>query len=69
MRIRTRLRLLRILFRITRFGLVKEMRLLRAGSGVEGDDAAALAERRRRPARCAGFKPLILRSTSTILLI
>ncbi|KVH92529.1 hypothetical protein Ccrd_005433 [Cynara cardunculus var. scolymus] len=30
---------------------VKEMRLLRAGSGVEGDEAAALAERRRRPAR------------------
>ncbi|MFS7947478.1 hypothetical protein Hanom_Chr06g00548751 [Helianthus anomalus] len=45
---------------------VKEMRLLRGGSGVDGDDVAALAERRRRPARCAGFRPVILLSTSTI---
>ncbi|MFS7962761.1 hypothetical protein Hanom_Chr09g00847111 [Helianthus anomalus] len=45
---------------------VKERRLLRGGSGVDGDDVAALAERRRRSARCAGFRPVVLLSTSTI---
>lgn len=34
---------------------------------MEGVDAAARAESRRRPARWAGFKPPILRSTSTIV--
>lgn len=47
---------------------VKERRLLRAGSGVDGVEAAALAERRRSPATWPGFSPVILRSTSTIVL-
>lgn len=50
---------------------VKERRLLRGGRGVEGVEAeaaaAALAESRRRPATWAGFRPVILRSTSTIV--
>lgn len=46
---------------------LNERRLLRGGWGVEGVDAAARAESRRRPARWAGFKPPILRSTSTIV--
>ncbi|KAI3685447.1 hypothetical protein L6452_34689 [Arctium lappa] len=44
------------------------MRLLRAGSGVEGDEVAALAERRQSLARWEGLRPVILRSTFTILL-
>lgn len=48
---------------------LKERRLLRGGCGVEGVDAAARAESRRRPARWAGFRPPILRSTSTIVVM
>ncbi|MFS8034642.1 hypothetical protein Hanom_Chr17g01583511 [Helianthus anomalus] len=45
---------------------LKERRLLRGGSGVDGDDVTALAERWRRPAWCAEFRPVILLSTSNI---
>ena len=45
----------------------KERRLLRGGSEVVVDGAAARAERRRKPAIWAGFRPVILRSTSTIV--
>ena len=49
--------------------VVKEKRLFRAGRGVEGVGAAAArAERRRRPATWAGFRPVILRSTSTMVM-
>lgn len=45
----------------------KERRLLRGGSEVVVDGAAARAERRRKPAIWAGLRPVILRSTSTIV--
>ena len=45
----------------------KERRPLRAGSEAVADGAAARAESRRRPATWAGFRPVILRSTSTIV--
>lgn len=44
-----------------------ERRPFRAGSDAVADGAAARAERRRRPATWAGFRPVILRSTSTIV--
>lgn len=44
-----------------------ERRPFRAGSEAVADGAAARAERRRRPATWAGFRPVILRSTSTIV--
>lgn len=44
-----------------------ETRPLRTGSDVAPEDAAARAESRRRPATWAGFRPVILRSTSTIV--
>lgn len=39
------------------------------GCGGKGAAFAARAERRRRPAMCAGFKPVILRSTSTMAML
>lgn len=48
---------------------VKERRPVRTGRVEEGGGAAAArAERRRRPAIWAGFRPVILRSTSTIVI-
>lgn len=44
-----------------------ERRPFRAGSEAVADGAAARAESRRRPATWAGLRPVILRSTSTIV--
>ena len=49
--------------------VLKESRLFLAGRGADGGGAAeARAERRRRPATWAGFRPVILRSTSTMVI-